>query len=278
LTFLSHLRSLLDQEAYETLRHQAEEHAARVANGLIGLLTDSNEKVKWRAVIALGQVSAQLFRKDPEGVRKIIRQLIWNLNDESGGIGWGMPEALGEILAQVPALQKEYLDLFIAYISEEGCFLENPLLQAGVVWGIGRIKKIDEVRTRKIVPFLLEALNSQNLLLKGTAVWTLGELKIDESISLLKALQKENRMVKISCNGEYQEKPLRQWVDEALQNIMMGGKNMAENEWKCSNCGYTLKKDVPPDQCPSCNQKCEFLNVTCYIPECESTGSDQRIK
>jgi rubredoxin len=53
---------------------------------------------------------------------------------------------------------------------------------------------------------------------------------------------------------------------------------MTENEWKCSNCGYTLKIEAPPDQCPSCKQKCEFLNVTCYIPECESTGSDQRLK
>ncbi len=53
---------------------------------------------------------------------------------------------------------------------------------------------------------------------------------------------------------------------------------MAENEWKCSNCGYSLKTETPPDQCPSCNQKCEFVNVTCYIPECESEGIDQRLK
>ena len=41
------------------------------------------------------------------------------------------PEALGEILAVIPALQKEYAGLLAAYIVEEGCFLENEQLQKG---------------------------------------------------------------------------------------------------------------------------------------------------
>jgi rubredoxin len=50
------------------------------------------------------------------------------------------------------------------------------------------------------------------------------------------------------------------------------------NEWKCSKCGYILKADAPPETCPQCKEKCEFVNVTCYIPECGFTGSDQRLK
>jgi rubredoxin len=42
------------------------------------------------------------------------------------------------------------------------------------------------------------------------------------------------------------------------------------NTWKCSNCGYTFETpSPPPEKCPSCKTKCEFLDVTCYIPECE---------
>ena len=48
--------------------------------------------------------------------------------------------------------------------------------------------------------------------------------------------------------------------------------------WKCSKCGYALKVDVPPDQCPSCKEKCEFLDNTCYTPDCEFEGTDKRIK
>ncbi len=54
-----------------------------------------------------------------------------------------------------------------------------------------------------------------------------------------------------------------------------------ELTWKCSNCGYTVKVQVPPDPCPNCGVSCEFLNVTCYIPDCGDAGSgniDPRIK
>ncbi|MBZ0157137.1 MAG: hypothetical protein K8I29_13105 [Alphaproteobacteria bacterium] len=38
--------------------------------------------------------------------------------------------------------------------------------------------------------------------------------------------------------------------------------------WKCNNCGNTIHADTPPDTCPSCKEKCEYVDVTCYIPEC----------
>lgn len=47
--------------------------------------------------------------------------------------------------------------------------------------------------------------------------------------------------------------------------------------WKCANCGYTLEKDIPPDECPSCTKKCEFIDNTCYTPDCAGQGVDNRI-
>lgn len=49
-------------------------------------------------------------------------------------------------------------------------------------------------------------------------------------------------------------------------------------DWKCKQCGYTMSAERPPEQCPSCKQKCEFLDVSCYIPECGPQGSDHRLK
>lgn len=43
--------------------------------------------------------------------------------------------------------------------------------------------------------------------------------------------------------------------------------------WKCSNCGYLLTAKKPPETCTSCNQKCNFINVTCYTPECGGPGN-----
>ncbi|NLN38484.1 MAG: hypothetical protein GX155_02705, partial [Smithella sp.] len=44
--------------------------------------------------------------------------------------------------------------------------------------------------------------------------------------------------------------------------------NLPENTWKCSNCGNTIVQTAPPQTCPACKQKCEFINVTCYQPDC----------
>jgi len=38
--------------------------------------------------------------------------------------------------------------------------------------------------------------------------------------------------------------------------------------WKCSNCRFTITATAPPDVCPECGNKCSFMNVTCYTPEC----------
>jgi rubredoxin len=51
-----------------------------------------------------------------------------------------------------------------------------------------------------------------------------------------------------------------------------------ENTWKCSNCGNTIVVINPPEICPACKQKCEFLNITCYQPDCGFTGMDKRLK
>ena len=48
-------------------------------------------------------------------------------------------------------------------------------------------------------------------------------------------------------------------------------------EWKCSSCGYRLSADAPPETCPACGQKCAFLNVTCYTPDCGDSGMDERL-
>lgn len=54
--------------------------------------------------------------------------------------------------------------------------------------------------------------------------------------------------------------------------------NVPENTWKCSNCGNTIVEIKPPEACPVCQQKCVFLNVTCYEPGCGFTGMDKRLK
>ena len=87
----------------------------------------------------MGLVMAGLAAADLESARVVLRRCMWNLNEESGGIGWGCAEAMGETLALCPALACEYGGLLLAYLDPNGNLIDHPALQAGVLWGVGRL-------------------------------------------------------------------------------------------------------------------------------------------
>ncbi|SPD74635.1 conserved hypothetical protein [uncultured Desulfobacterium sp.] len=62
-----------------------------------------------------------------------------------------------------------------------------------------------------------------------------------------------------------------------IKGYIAGKEDNKMTEWKCNKCGYILKADKPPDTCPSCKEKCEFVDISCYIPDCGSTGVDKRL-
>ena len=214
----------LAKRDYEGLADLAREHGGKITNGLMAFLAETDEQKKWPAVMALGIVTARLYDLDPEKAKRVLRQLIWNLNEESGGIGWGIPEAFGEILARVPALKNDYACLLVAYISKGPCYIENELLQEGVLWGLGRSGWIEERLKKDALPFFQKALKNKNSALRGTAVWASGEIGAKETVPLLKTLQRENEMIKLFVNENIQEKPLSQWVEESLKKLNQGGE------------------------------------------------------
>ena len=126
----------------------------RAIGPLMGAFCHGEEGVRWHAIRGLGAVCQQLYEKDPEGVRWVMRRLIWMLNDESGGIGWGCGEAMGEIMARIPPMAHEYHRILSSYLDPEGNYLENPLLQRGVLWGLARLGQASPVFVRDMRPLL----------------------------------------------------------------------------------------------------------------------------
>ena len=61
----------------------------------------------------MGEVVSKIAENDLEFARIIMRRPMLNLNDESGGIGWGAPEAMGEIMARSEKLAEEYHKILI---------------------------------------------------------------------------------------------------------------------------------------------------------------------
>ncbi|MBU8849244.1 MAG: hypothetical protein KOO64_06840 [Desulfobacterales bacterium] len=96
-----------------------------------------DELVKFRSIAAMGLLGSRMGQKNMEKARVVLRRIMWNLNDESGGIGWGSPEAMGEILFQSPELALEFKSILFSYLDPNGNYIEHEMLQRGVLWGIG---------------------------------------------------------------------------------------------------------------------------------------------
>lgn len=150
----------------------------RLINPLIGCLCHTDEMVKWLAVTALGQLVAGVADEDMEAARVVMRRFLWMLNDESGGIGWGVPEAMGEVMACHGGLAEEYAHMLVANMREEGNFLELEMLQRGLMWGLGRLcgTRPELMRKWNAGHYLLPYLDSADPEVRGRAAWALGQL------------------------------------------------------------------------------------------------------
>lgn len=114
----------------------------RIISPLFSALYASREEVRWHAVSGLGEVVADMAREKLESARVIMRRLLWSLNDESGGIGWGAPEAMGEIMARHAGLAQEYHHLLFSFlVPTQGPdnYLEYAPLRRGAYWGLARL-------------------------------------------------------------------------------------------------------------------------------------------
>ncbi len=91
-----------------------------VINALFSGLCRSEEQIRWFAVSAMGAAVVRLANKDIEEARVVMRRMLWSLNDESGGIGWGAPEAMAEIMCLHEGLADEYIHMLISYMRPDG--------------------------------------------------------------------------------------------------------------------------------------------------------------
>ena len=173
----------------------------RVINPLFSFLCSLDPQIRWRAIKAIGEVVTNIAKEDMESARVIMRRMIWNLNDESGGIGWGLPEAMGEAMARHEGLAREYGMILQSYIREDGNFLEHEPLQRGVLWGLGRLAQERPELLKTAIPHLQPFLSSGDAVLRGLAAWTLGLLGGGRVDPILAELESDVTEVTLCLNG-----------------------------------------------------------------------------
>jgi hypothetical protein len=171
-----------DEAIPETLSRQP---ARRLINPLLSFLCSREPLIKWRAVTAIGQVVAGLADNDMESARVIMRRLIWTLNDESGGIGWGAPEAMGEIMARHRRLAEEFRAVLISYLDPRRNYLEHEALQPGLLWAVGQTARSRKELMTEAAGLLPPYLSSRQADIRGHAVWAATALEDDRLRPLL---------------------------------------------------------------------------------------------
>lgn len=142
-SFKEKIKKLLEEDDFEeNLQDIHKFPPLKVVNALLPLLVTTNEKLKNRVVKSFGEVVARLAENDIESARIVMRRLMLSLNDESGGIGWNSPEAMGEIMARSDKLADEYHKIIISYAMGGGNELDFEGLQKSVIAGLKRLSRV----------------------------------------------------------------------------------------------------------------------------------------
>ena len=190
--------------------------ARQIVNPLFGLLYHGEPLIRWRAVSAMGAVVSTLAKKEIESARIIMRRFMWNLNDESGGIGWGSPESLGEIMARHQRLADEFGCLLVSYADPEGNYLEHPVLQRGVLWGWGRLARKRSEIFQPSAAFLIPYLQSSDPYLQGLAAWAAAPLASGALVDYLSPLAANTDTISLYEDQILKTRPVGQLAQAAL--------------------------------------------------------------
>jgi len=191
----------------------------QVINALFCFLYSTEEQIKWRAVTAMGAAVARLADVEMEPARIIMRRLMWNLNDESGGIGWGSPEAMGEILACHEALANEYVPILISYARKDGNYLELEMLQRGLLWGVARLSQVRPYLVLDEISHFLPYLQSSDPVVRGLAAWLMGLLEASDARTTLEALTDDDAELSVYQNRKLINRCVKELAEEALKKL-----------------------------------------------------------
>ncbi|MCP3953219.1 MAG: hypothetical protein GY697_13525 [Desulfobacterales bacterium] len=164
------MRELLAQEDMDAALEQLYAlKLRRVINPLFSFFCSGDELLRWRAVTAAGAVISKMAGRRIEDARIMMRRLMWTLNDESGGIGWGSPEAMGETMARSAVLTREYAAILSSYLNPAGNYLEHEMLQRGLLWGVSRLARSRGAAAAMTAPFLGAFMESEDPVHRGLA-------------------------------------------------------------------------------------------------------------
>jgi hypothetical protein len=169
-----------------------------------------------------------LAEVEMEEARVVMRRFLWSLNDESGGIGWGVPESMAEAMCHHSGLAEEYIHMLISYMREDGTeicqdgnFIEHPLLQRGLLWGVARLSEyrprllIDKGAGADIPPYL----KAEDGETRGLAALAAGNLYLTATEATLRGLVEDAALLTLYWEGAFRTATVGELAQSALEKM-----------------------------------------------------------
>jgi hypothetical protein len=122
----------------EAVIELARNRPGRVVRFLTGRLYAADQNEKWRAVGMFGALAGQPGLLTDARLLDLLQRFLWALNDESGAVPFGVPEAIGEILAARPEHRASLLPILCGMLTNAETFQTGPV-ERGLYWALGRI-------------------------------------------------------------------------------------------------------------------------------------------
>ncbi len=132
------IRDAVDRADSEQVAALARERVPRVIRYLTSRLYSGDDAEKWNVVGALGAVVGDRDVMDRQRTTDLLRRFVWALNDESGAVPYGVPEAIGEVLAVRPEFQEAFLPILCALLTEDD-MSQTGAIERGALWAVGRV-------------------------------------------------------------------------------------------------------------------------------------------
>lgn len=171
--------------------------ASALASALPAFLCSADARIRWRAAGAMGQALARMADTDMESARRVLRRLLWSLNDESGGIGWGAAEAMGEAVARRERIAREFAPILMALLREDGYHLQYApvAMQRAALRAVCRAAAVYPQFMSDQAGCLLEYLDSRDACVRALAARALGLLGEHAAAPALRSLSQDDSEV-----------------------------------------------------------------------------------
>lgn len=211
------LRQLLVQGELDQIATLAQGRT-RVLGSLVSLTFDSDPLIVWRSIDALGAAAKQIAEEDPDTIRELLRRLFWLICEESGGICWHAPEAMAEIVVQVPGQFATYVPI-IMHLLQEMAEEDLDHFRPGILWAIGRMGHLTDQYVPDVLSLIVEAIEHHDPQVRGIAVWCLMKIGRAQHIADQTALLADNGQVDLYEDGAITRVMVSDLVQRAMGEV-----------------------------------------------------------